>query len=78
MIRDFSLAMMCSAALLGRENDISFELINSLDASQQKQAILSYQVNDLVLGPGQDGKMVQPEGIKVSALLRPNNRSCSI
>jgi len=53
---------------LGRENDIGFELINSLDASQQKQAILSYQVNDLVLGPGQDGKMVQPEGIKVSAL----------
>ncbi|MEN3327687.1 MAG: hypothetical protein V7638_2494 [Acidobacteriota bacterium] len=53
---------------LGRENDKGFELVKSLDESQQKQAILSYQVNDLVLGPGQDGKMVQPEGIKVSAL----------
>ena len=53
---------------LGRENDKGFALINSLDAAQQKQAILAYQVNDLVLGAGQDGKMVQPEGIKVSAL----------
>jgi Protein of unknown function (DUF3500) len=53
---------------LGRENDKGFALIHSLDATQQKQAILSYQVNDLVLGAGQDGKMVQPEGIKVSAL----------
>jgi hypothetical protein len=53
---------------LGRENDKGFALINSLDAAQQKQAILPYQVNDLVLGAGQDGKMVAPEGIKVSAL----------
>jgi hypothetical protein len=53
---------------LGRENDEGFELINLLDAAQQKQAILSYQVNDLVLGAGQDGKMVQPEGIKASSL----------
>jgi len=53
---------------LGQENDKGFVLINSLDATQQKQAILSYQVNDLVLGAGQDGKMVQPEGVKVSAL----------
>lgn len=53
---------------LGQENDKGFALINSLDATQQKQAILSYQVNDLVLGAGQDGKMVQPEGVKVSAL----------
>jgi hypothetical protein len=53
---------------LGRENDKSFALINSLDAAQQKQAILPYQVSDLVLGPGEDGKTIQPEGIKVSAL----------
>jgi hypothetical protein len=56
---------------LGRESDKAFELINSLDPTQQKQAILSYQVSDLVLGPGQDGKTVQPEGIKVSALTSP-------
>lgn len=53
---------------LGRENDKSFALVNSLDAAQQKQAILNYQVGDLVLGPGQDGKTIQPEGIKASDL----------
>jgi hypothetical protein len=53
---------------LGRENDKGFALINALDATQQKQAILSYQVKDLVLGPGADGKVIQPEGILCSAL----------
>lgn len=53
---------------LGRENDKSFALINALDAAQQKQAILPYQVGDLVLGAGEDGKTIQPEGIKASAL----------
>src|SRR5436190_5439641 len=53
---------------LGRENDKGFALINSLDGTQQQKAILNYQVNDLVLGAGQDGKVVQPEGIKVSTL----------
>jgi hypothetical protein len=53
---------------LGRENDKSFALINSLDAAQRKQAILNYQVSDLVLGPGEDGKTIQPEGIKAPAL----------
>jgi uncharacterized protein DUF3500 len=53
---------------LGRENDKSFALINSLDAAQQKQAILNYQVSNLVLGPGEDGKTIQPEGIKAPAL----------
>ena len=53
---------------LGRENDKSFALINSLDADQQKQAILNYQVSDLVLGAGEDGKTIQPEGIKASSL----------
>ena len=53
---------------LGRENDKGFTLINALDAAQQKQAILPYQVGDMVLGAGEDGKTIQPEGIKVSAL----------
>jgi hypothetical protein len=53
---------------LGRENDKSFALINSLDAAQAEQAILNYQVSDLVLGPGEDGKTIQPEGVKASAL----------
>jgi Protein of unknown function (DUF3500) len=53
---------------LGRENDKAFALINALDAEQQKQAILPYQVGELVLGAGEDGKTIEPEGIKVSAL----------
>src|SRR4030095_12963630 len=53
---------------LGRENDKAFALINSLDTAQQKQAILPYQVGELVLGAGEDGKTIEPEGIKVSAL----------
>jgi hypothetical protein len=53
---------------LGNENDKGFALVNALDAAQQKQAILNYQVKDLVLGPGADGKVIQPEGILASAL----------
>ena len=53
---------------LGREYDKGFVLINALDEAQQKQAILPYQMGDLVLGPTEDGKTIQPEGIKVSAL----------
>jgi len=42
--------------------------LNALDEKQRKQAILSYRLADLVLGPGQDGKTIQPEGLKASAL----------
>jgi hypothetical protein len=53
---------------LGAENDKAFALINALDEAQRKQAILNYKVADLVLGPGQDGKTIQPEGLKCSAM----------
>src|SRR5205085_12382426 len=53
---------------LGAENDKAFALINALDEEQRKQAILGYEIRDLVLGPGQDGKTIQPEGIKASAM----------
>jgi hypothetical protein len=53
---------------LGRETDKAFALISSLDEAQRKQAILGFQMHDLVLGPGRDGQMIQPEGIKGSAL----------
>jgi hypothetical protein len=53
---------------LGAENDKAFALINALDDGQRKQAILTYKVADLVLGPGQDGKTIQPEGLKASAM----------
>jgi uncharacterized protein DUF3500 len=56
---------------LGQENDKAFALINALDTKQRSQAILPYRVSDLVLGPTQDGKTIQPEGIRASALTSP-------
>ena len=52
---------------LGRENDKAFALVNSLDEAQRKQTILGFQMRDLVLGPGQDGRTIAPEGIKAEA-----------
>ena len=53
---------------LGHENDKAFELINAMNDAQQKQAIIGSRVADLVLGPGQEGRTIQPEGIRASAL----------
>ena len=56
---------------LGDENDKAFALVNALNAEQQKQAILDVQVRNLVLGPGTDGKTIQPEGVRASAFTGP-------
>lgn len=53
---------------VGRESDKALALLKSLDGAQQKQAVLGYQVADLVLGPGQDGKKISPEGLKASKM----------
>jgi len=53
---------------MGRETDKALELVKALTDEQRKQAVLSSQVRDLVLGPGHDGETIQPEGIKASAL----------
>jgi Protein of unknown function (DUF3500) len=53
---------------LGREQDKAFALVNALDASLRSHAILTYRVSDLVLGPGQDGRTIQPEGLRASAM----------
>jgi hypothetical protein len=53
---------------LGTESDKASALLQTLDANQRQQAILDYRVADLVLGPGQDGKKIAPEGLKVSAM----------
>ncbi len=53
---------------LGDETDKAFALLSSLNEAQRKQAILGFQMRDLVLGPGRDGQTIQPEGIKGSAL----------
>jgi hypothetical protein len=45
---------------LGDIEDQAFTLINLLDATQQKAAILGNASIDLVLGPGQDSKTIQP------------------
>ena len=43
-------------------------MIGALDATLRSQAVLNYNVSDLVLGPGQDGRTIQPEGLKASAM----------
>ena len=53
---------------LGQESDKGIGLLHALDETQKKQAILNYNVSDLVLGPGQDGKKILPEGLKASAM----------
>jgi hypothetical protein len=54
--------------VLGRENDTAFALLDALSADQRKKTILNYEVRDLVLGPGNAGVQIQPEGIKGSEL----------
>jgi hypothetical protein len=53
---------------LGRESDKALALLQSLDGKQHQQALLKYRVADLVLGPGQDGKRIAPEGLRVSSM----------
>src|SRR5207248_6124911 len=53
---------------LGREVDKAFALYSSLDEAQRKQATLGFEMRDLALGPGRDGEMIEPEGIKASNL----------
>ena len=59
---------------LGREVDKAFALLSSLDETQRKQSVLGFQIRDLVLGPGRDGQMIEPEGIKGSALSEKQTR----
>lgn len=51
---------------LGGESDKAIALLKSLNAKQLSQAVLPYRVANLVLGPGEDGKTIQPEGLKAS------------
>jgi Protein of unknown function (DUF3500) len=53
---------------VGRESDKALALLQSLSEDQRKMAVLSYTVADLVLGPGQDGKKIIPDGLKASAM----------
>jgi hypothetical protein len=53
---------------LGQESDKALALLNSLDSTQRHKAVLSFTMADLVLGPGQDDKQIQPEGLKASEM----------
>jgi Protein of unknown function (DUF3500) len=53
---------------MAEENDLAFELMNALDPQQQEQAILDYDVSALVLGPGEDVRVLEPEGIPASEM----------
>ena len=59
---------------LGREMTKGFALIQALTPEQQKTAIRAPYFIDLVLGPGQDGKTIAPEGIAGSALTEPQKK----
>jgi Protein of unknown function (DUF3500) len=56
---------------LGRESDTAFKLMDSLDEKQRAQAIIGERPQmELLLGPGRDGKKIEPKGIKGSALTK--------
>ena len=43
-------------------------LLGSLSAAQKARAVISSQSIDLVLGPGQDGRTLQPEGLSAATM----------
>jgi hypothetical protein len=54
---------------LGLENDTAFKLVNLLDEKQKAQAVIGERPQgELLLGPGRDGKTIEPKGVKGSAL----------
>jgi hypothetical protein len=53
---------------LGQENDLAFKLVNLLDAEQRQQAVLGRNPRNLVLGPGRDGRTIEPRGLKCASL----------
>jgi len=54
--------------VLADENDKAFDLLGTFDEAQRKKVILNYAIGDLVLGPGHDGEVIVPEGLKASSM----------
>ena len=54
--------------IVENEVDRATELLNGLTETQRRQTVVSTQRIDLVLGPGQDGKTLQPEGLPGSEM----------
>ena len=42
--------------------------MNALDEKQRARAVIGERPQDLLLGPGRDGKTIEPKGVKGSAL----------
>jgi hypothetical protein len=55
-------------SVLGDEYNKALALVNALDADQQDVAILDYQVTNLVLGPGEEERVLEPEGLPGSEM----------
>jgi hypothetical protein len=54
---------------LGLEIDSAFKLISTLDDKQRAQAVLGERPqSELLLGPGRDGRKIEPKGVKGSTL----------
>jgi hypothetical protein len=53
---------------LGDIEDEAFALVGSLDSAKKAKAVLGDAAIDLVLGPGQDCKTIQSEGLAGSAM----------
>lgn len=49
--------------VLGDEYTKALALLRALDAEQQAVAVLDYQVSNLVLGPGEEERVLEPEGL---------------
>ena len=48
------------------ETTKAFALVDALDAEQQQAAVLDTPITEIVLGAGQDGKTLAPEGVSAS------------
>jgi hypothetical protein len=56
---------------LGHEIDTAFKLMDSLEEKQRAKAIIAEKPQgELLLGPGRDGKTIDPKGIKGSDLTK--------
>jgi hypothetical protein len=54
---------------LGPENDAALRLMGALNDKQRAQAVIGERPQaELLLGPGRDGKTIEPKGVKGSAL----------
>ncbi len=49
--------------IVGQEVQDALALVTSLNTSQKSKAVIGSQTIDLVMGPGQDGKALQAEGL---------------